>query len=208
MFKRLVNLIKGFLSLLIAGMEKRNLEALIALEKENLRKHLAKESASLITLNSLVEHLTAQVKKLETQEWDLRAKTAANLRAGNFTLAGESALQLQAVSQQLGDMRNQLALVETTYRDLQAAHEQVAKVAGRSRTNRSTLMATTEGAEKMALSEAALNKFMAEEGFEAPKALTGPKAEPPSAETSETMETKESSQIIEAEATEKQVDQT
>ena len=177
MFKRLLNLIKGFLSLLIAGMEKRNLDALIALEKENLRKQIAKESDGLNTLNTLRELFTNQVKKLETQAWDLRTKTMANLRAGNRELAGESALQLQIIHQQLEDNRHQLTLVETAQKNLFTAYEQVAKVAGRDRTGRSNLFSSVSEAEKRALSEAALLQFITDEDIETPKALTGPKIE-------------------------------
>lgn len=177
MFKRLLNLIKGFLSLLIAGMEKRNLDALIALEKENLRKQMAKESDSLHTLNTLSELLTNQVKKLETQAWDLRAKIMANIRAGNRELAGESALQSQTLHQQLADARHQLTLVEMAQKNLFNAYEQVAKVAGRDRTGRSTLFSSVGEMEKRALSEAALMQFIKDENIETPKALTGPKTE-------------------------------
>lgn len=177
MFKRLLNLVKGFLSLLIAGMEKRNLDALIALEKENLRKQMAKESDSLHTLNTLLELLTNQVKKLEIQTWDLRTKTMANIRAGNRELASESALQLQTIRQQLEDARHQLILVEATQKSLFVAYEQVSKVAGRDRTGRSTLFSSVGDMEKRALSEAALIQFITEEGVETPKALTGPKTE-------------------------------
>ena len=38
MFHRIANLFKGFLGLFISGLEKRNPEALLEVEKENLRK--------------------------------------------------------------------------------------------------------------------------------------------------------------------------
>ena len=42
MFKRLGNLIRGFFGLFISGLERKNPEALLEVEKENLRKQIAK----------------------------------------------------------------------------------------------------------------------------------------------------------------------
>ena len=42
MFKRLMNLIRGFFSLFISGLESSNPEALIEAEKENLRTQIAR----------------------------------------------------------------------------------------------------------------------------------------------------------------------
>ena len=40
MFGRIANLFKGFLSLFVSGVERRNPEALLELEQENLRKQI------------------------------------------------------------------------------------------------------------------------------------------------------------------------
>ena len=50
MFSRLGNLIKGFFSLFISGIEKRNPEALLELEQENLRKQIANFNQGLATI--------------------------------------------------------------------------------------------------------------------------------------------------------------
>ena len=42
MFRRIANLIKGFFGLFVSGLEKRNPEALLEVEKENLRKQITK----------------------------------------------------------------------------------------------------------------------------------------------------------------------
>jgi phage shock protein A len=65
----------------------------------------------------------SQVKKLETEERDLRAKTAANLRAGNRSAAAQYALRLQTVSRELEENRKQLEQAETTYKDLLKARD-------------------------------------------------------------------------------------
>lgn len=118
MFKRLSNLIRGFLGLFISGMERNNPEALLEVEKENLRAQIARYNQGLATHAGMCERLMAQVKKLETEERELRAKTAAHLKAGNRELAGQHALHLQTVTGQLAENRQQLEAAEATYKDL------------------------------------------------------------------------------------------
>ena len=64
-----------------------------------------------------------QVKKDEALEKDLRAKTTANLRAGNREYAGQLALQLQATSARLQENSGQLNEAEKTYRELVKARD-------------------------------------------------------------------------------------
>jgi phage shock protein A len=118
MFKRLSNLIRGFFGLFISGLERENPEALLEVEKENLRKHIARYNQGLATHAALCEQLMTQVRKLETEETDLRAKTSAHLKAGNRDMAGQLALRLQTITGQLEENRKQLESAETTYKDL------------------------------------------------------------------------------------------
>jgi phage shock protein A len=123
MFQRLANLIRGFFGLFISGLEKQNPEALLEVETENLRKQIAQYNQGLASHAGLCERLMSQVKKLELEERDLRAKTAANLRAGNRTAAAQYALRLQTVSRELEENRKQLEQAETTYKDLLKARD-------------------------------------------------------------------------------------
>ena len=102
MFGRIRNLVRGFFGLFVSGLERRNPEALLEVEKENLRKQIANYNEGLAAHAGLCERLMAQVRKLETEERDLRAKTTANLRAGNRDAAGQYALRLQTVQRELG----------------------------------------------------------------------------------------------------------
>jgi len=68
MFKRLANLIRGFLSLFISGIERSNPRALIEAEKENLRKQIARYNENLANHAGFVERLMRQVKDLERKE--------------------------------------------------------------------------------------------------------------------------------------------
>ncbi len=123
MFSRIINLFKGFVGLFISGIEKKNPEALLELEKENLREQVAKYNQGLASHAGLCERLMAQVKKLEVEERELRAKTAAHLRAGNRDAAGQYAVRLQTVQRELGENRTQLEQAEATYQNLLKARD-------------------------------------------------------------------------------------
>jgi phage shock protein A len=123
MWKRFSNLIRGFFGLFISGLERQNPEALLEVETENLRKQIAQYNQGLASHAGLCESLMGQIKKLESEERDLRAKTSANLRAGNRTAAGQYALRLQTVQRELEENRKQLEQAENTYKDLLKARD-------------------------------------------------------------------------------------
>ncbi|MGJ8675983.1 MAG: PspA/IM30 family protein [Akkermansiaceae bacterium] len=129
MFKRIGNLIKGFLGLFIGGIEKRNPEALLDVEKENLRKQISQFNQGLATHAGLVEKLISQTKKLDREETELRAKTTAHLKAGNRTLAGELAVRLQSVDKEHDAMLTQLEQADTRYKELVKARDVSVKAA-------------------------------------------------------------------------------
>ena len=123
MFGRIANLFKGFLSLFVSGVERRNPEALLELEQENLRKQIGNFNQGLASHAGLSERLMSQVRKLEAEQRDLRAKTTAHVRAGNNAAAGQYALRLQSVEAQLAENRTQLEQAETTYKNLVKARD-------------------------------------------------------------------------------------
>jgi phage shock protein A len=123
MFGRIANLFRGFLSLFISGVERRNPEALLELEQENLRKQVSQFNQGLASHAGLAERLMSQVRKLEAEQKDLRAKTTAHIRAGNNAAAGQYALRLQTIDQQLAENRTQLEQAEKTYKDLVKARD-------------------------------------------------------------------------------------
>jgi phage shock protein A len=123
MFGRIANLFKGFLSLFVSGIERRNPEALLELEQENMRKQVGNFNQGLASHAGLSERLMSQVRKLEAEQKDLRAKTTAHVRAGNNSAAGQYALRLQSVEVQLAENRTQLEQAETTYKNLVKARD-------------------------------------------------------------------------------------
>jgi phage shock protein A len=118
MWRRISNLFKGFLSLFISGLERQNPKALIEAEKENLRTQIARFNENLANHAGFCERLLRQVKNLEAQERELAAKAAANLKVGNRNAAGQYALQLKTVKEQLEENRKQLEAAEETYKKL------------------------------------------------------------------------------------------
>lgn len=123
MFQRLSNLVRGFFSLFISGLERQNPEALLEVEQENLRKQIGQYNQGLASHAGLCERLISQVKQLENEQRDLRAKTAANLRAGNRDTAAQYALRLQTVERELDENRTQMEQAEKTYKDLVKARD-------------------------------------------------------------------------------------
>lgn len=118
MFKRIGTLIRGFVGLFITGVEKSNPAALIEAEKENLRKQIARFNDNLSTHAGFVERLIRQIKNLEQKEKELTARVAANIKAGNRSIAGQMALELQTVKSQLEENRQQFEAAEETYKKL------------------------------------------------------------------------------------------
>ncbi|HVY99043.1 MAG TPA: PspA/IM30 family protein [Dongiaceae bacterium] len=123
MFARIANLFKAFLNVFVGSIEKQNPEALLELEKENLRKQIGNFNQGLASHAALAERLMGQVRKLESDQNDLRAKATANLKAGNRSAAGQYALRLQTVERELGENREQLEQAETTYKNMVKARD-------------------------------------------------------------------------------------
>jgi phage shock protein A len=123
MLGRIGNLFRAFLNLFIGNLERQNPEALLELEKENLRKQIGNFNQGLASHAGLAERLMGQVRKLEADEKDLRAKAAANLKAGNRSAAGQYALRLQTVERELVENRRQLEQAESTYQNMVKARD-------------------------------------------------------------------------------------
>ena len=83
-----------------------------------MREQIARFNDNLATHAGFAERLMRQVKKLEKQDTQLTAKAAANLKAGNRAVAGQYALQLKTVKEQLEENRQQFEAAESTYKKL------------------------------------------------------------------------------------------
>ena len=129
MFKRIGNLIKGFLGLFVGGMERKNPEALLEVEKQNLREQIAKYNQGLAGHAALCERLISQTRALEAEEKELHAKVVAHLRAGNKELAGQYALRHQQVKKEHETIKVQMEEAEKTYKELLTARDVSVKAA-------------------------------------------------------------------------------
>jgi phage shock protein A len=129
MFSRIGNLFRGFFGLFVSGVERRNPEALLEVEQENLRKQVSKFNVGLASHAGMVERLIGQVRKLESDEADLQAKTAANVKLGNRAAAGQYALRLQMVDRELAENRKQMEQAEVTYKELVRARDVAISIA-------------------------------------------------------------------------------
>jgi phage shock protein A len=118
MLKRIANLFRGFIGLFVSSVERQNPQALIEVEKENLRTQIARFNDNLATHAGFIERLMRQVKSLEQKEKELTAKVAAHIKAGNRAVAGQIALELQTVKDQLEENRQQIVAAEETYKKL------------------------------------------------------------------------------------------
>jgi phage shock protein A len=104
-------------------LERQNPEALLEVEQENLRRQIGQYNQGLATHAGLCERLISQVRQLENEQRDLRARTTANLRAGNREAAAQLALRLQTIDRELEENRGQLEQAEKTYKDLVKARD-------------------------------------------------------------------------------------
>jgi len=95
-----------------------NPEALLEVEKEDLRKWISNENQGLAAHAGLCERLMTQARKLEGLEREQRAEVAASLRAGNREAARNHALSLQTVQAELTENRGRLEQAEATYKEL------------------------------------------------------------------------------------------
>jgi phage shock protein A len=129
MLKRITNLVRGFFGLFIGGIERKSPEALLDVEKENLRKEVANYNRGLAAHAGMCEELITRVTALTGEEKDVRAKAAAHLRAGNRDAAGQYALKLQAITLELAETHKKAEDAEQTYQKLLRARDVSVKAA-------------------------------------------------------------------------------
>ncbi len=123
MFSRISNLIKGFFSIFIGGLEKKNPEALLEVEKENLRKQISEFNKGLANHAALVERLVSRAKKLDKDEDQLKAKTTALLKANQREAAAKAALDFKKAQAEHDEIKTQLEDAEVRYKELVNARD-------------------------------------------------------------------------------------
>ena len=119
MFKRLMNLIRGFFGFFIKGLEQNNPKLLIEAEKENLRNQVTKYNENLANAAAFVERLKRITKEDQRKEIELAAKIKANINAGNKSVAGQLAIQFKELKTRMAENAQQLQIAESNYTKLE-----------------------------------------------------------------------------------------
>ena len=123
MFKRLMNLIRGFFGFFIKGLEQNNPKLLIEAEKENLRNQVTKYNENLANAAAFVERLKRITKADQLKEQELSTKIKANLSVGNNQVAGQLALQYKELKARMTENAQQLEMAENNYTKLERTRD-------------------------------------------------------------------------------------
>jgi len=99
-------------------------ETVIETGRQKLAGELARYNQSLAASISLREVLKGQIRTLESREAAFQSALELHLRSGSDEESGgETALRLESVRRELGELRPQLEEVETTSKNITAARE-------------------------------------------------------------------------------------
>lgn len=129
MFRRLINVIKGWFGLAVSGMEKMSPDALLEVEKENLRSAIVRYNQGLVHHATMCKKLMNQIKREGKESEDCKVKAQALLRAGKKEEAGRYALQFKSLKRSLEENRAQLADAEKAYQEMFKNRDEMVKVA-------------------------------------------------------------------------------
>lgn len=120
---RVWNVTRGLSAKFVSYFERRNPEALLEIEKENLRALIGRFNQGLVSHAALSERLITQTSRGEREAGDLTTKTTALFNAGEREAAARYALRLKEVNARLAEDRKQLETAEETYRQLVSTRE-------------------------------------------------------------------------------------
>jgi phage shock protein A len=128
MFGRIGRLFRGFLGLFISGIEEANPEALMESARQEFRGRMAQYNLALAKMAGVAERLKSQVNAKASRAQELERRILANHRAGNMTLAGTLARELQELKADLETDSHELKETEEAYdanlRQAKVAHRE------------------------------------------------------------------------------------
>lgn len=93
-------------------------EAMLHLEREELRKQVASYNRGLASHAALCERLRRQIDRLDKEEAALEVRTSARLEAGDREAAARHALRLEAVASEREELTQQRDQAESGYREM------------------------------------------------------------------------------------------
>lgn len=130
--KRVIQVWRAMLGSGLTNLEVKNAEALLDLEREELRRKVAQYNLGLAGYAAISEKLKADIGRLNLERAQLEPKLRTRLDAQDRASASRLALRLETIDEQLAKHHTQLADTELTYKDLVRARE-VALVTARDR---------------------------------------------------------------------------
>ena len=129
MLTRIWNLIRGFFGLATSKIESNNPEALLEVEKENLRKQTSDFNKALANHAALIEQLSERAKKTTQDEDNYTAKAKVLLQAGNRDMAAQAALRSKNAQTEHTNISAQLDDAEKQYKTLLTTRDVSVKAA-------------------------------------------------------------------------------
>jgi hypothetical protein len=124
MFRRVGQYVCEFLGLSPSGREPNGPELVLAQLQEELRAQLAHYNQSLAASARFCEVLKEQIKGLGQREGALRAALEAHVRKGSSEReAGQLALNLDSLSEELSGLREQLKEAAATCEHINGARD-------------------------------------------------------------------------------------
>ena len=115
---RSFNIVRGLIGNVVLWFERRNPDALLENEKENLRRLMQQFNTGLVQHAAISERLATQITRGERQIKTLTYRIKALLGSGEREAAGRDALALKEAREQLAEDRRQQSEAETTYKSL------------------------------------------------------------------------------------------
>jgi phage shock protein A len=131
-FHRISKLWRAVMGSGLSELEAQNAEAMLDLEREQLRDQVGKYNEGLAGYAGLIERLKAEQKRQGRERGELEPRLQSRLAAGDRASAGKHALRLEAIAERDAILASDLAEAERTYKELVRARE-VALVAARER---------------------------------------------------------------------------
>jgi phage shock protein A len=120
---RSFNVVRGLIGNVVLWFERRNPDALLENEKENLRRLMAQFNTGLVQHAAVAERLGSQIARGERQVETLTYRVNALLGSGERAAAAREALALKEAKAQLAEDRRQQDEAEATFKSLVARRD-------------------------------------------------------------------------------------
>jgi phage shock protein A len=129
--KRMTRVWRAMVGARITELEACNAESMLDLEKDRLRRQVAKYNRGLAGHAAVCERLKSRIAQLEQQRDELRTKIESRLALDDRDGAGRCALRLEAAEGELEALAQQLAQGDATYTELEVSRESAVAAARR-----------------------------------------------------------------------------